>query len=56
MKVEIETQIEVTMKMNLREARIILKALAYTSEAVAPGSDALLTDIITALNAQEERK
>lgn len=42
MKVEIETQIEVTMKMNLREARVIERALLEnpdTEENVAVWKD-----------------
>jgi len=53
MKVEIETQIEVTMKMNLREARTIEYALEVTRYTKTASE--LYEQIRSALKGQESK-
>ena len=53
MKVEIETQIEVTMTMNLREAKAIRGALYRVTQDEVPGSYVLYHDVNAALLRQE---
>lgn len=51
---QVDTLVKVTMKMNLREARIIRSALAAASSTVA-GSEELYHEINGALTGQKEK-